>query len=249
MIDRFQRQLLFLAPAAVMSAWATVMLHTLLAGHINRLLSPMFRSYVGIAGVALLILSALHLLLYQANAGRVPSPWRQLGRWCVLLVPVIAASVLSPDALSSQTAAYRASGPTASDAMPSISASSAASAKEALEGDPNVPAPMEVTDLITVSRTPELIKKFDGRQVHVVGLFTSNDSPRLLRWIMWCCAADAAPASVKMTGQIGGPWKDQQWLDVVGVATFPSTMGQATPEINVTSAKPTAEPDEPFLSP
>jgi uncharacterized repeat protein (TIGR03943 family) len=249
MIDRFQRQLLFLAPAAVMSAWATVMLHTLLAGHINRLLSPMFRSYVGIAGVALLILSALHLLLYQANAGRVPSPWRQLGRWCVLLVPVIAASVLSPDALSSQTAAYRASGPTASDAMPSISASSAASAKEALEGDPNVPAPMEVTDLITVSRTPELIKKFDGRQVHVVGLFTSNDSPRLLRWIMWCCAADAQPASVELSGTFPGNWKDTQYLEVIGTAQFPSSLGHVVPTIKVDSIAPTAEPDEPYLSP
>ena len=49
MIERLQRQLVFLAPAIVMSAWATVMLHTLLVGHINRLLNPMFRNYVGIA--------------------------------------------------------------------------------------------------------------------------------------------------------------------------------------------------------
>jgi uncharacterized repeat protein (TIGR03943 family) len=249
MIQRLQRQLVFLAPAAVMSAWATVMLHTLLVGHINRLLNPMFRNYVGIAAVVLLVLSALHLLLYRPSPERVPSPFRQLGRWLVLLIPVLAASVLSPAALSDTTARLRSAGPAGVAPMPSMSAASAQSAKDALDSDPNIPAPMEVTDLITVSHSPDMIKKFDGRQVHVVGLFASGDSPKLMRWIMWCCAADAAPASVEMTGTLGGPWKDQQWLDVTGTARFPSTMGQVTPQIEVTGVKKTDEPDEPFLSP
>ena len=37
------RQISFFAPAAVMSAWAVVMFHTFATGHLNRLLSPMFR--------------------------------------------------------------------------------------------------------------------------------------------------------------------------------------------------------------
>jgi uncharacterized repeat protein (TIGR03943 family) len=246
MTDRLQRQLLFLAPAAVMSAWATVMLHTLLAGHINRLLSPMFRSYVGIAGGALLVLSALYLMLYQANAGRVASTWRQLGRWLVLLVPLLAAAALSPAGLSSATASLRSTSTAGVAALPQMST---AGVTDALDTDPNLPAPMQVTDLITVSHTPALIKKFDGRAVHVVGLFAAGDQPKLMRWIMWCCAADAQPATVKMSGALGGPWKDQQWLDVTGIARFPSTMGQPIPEIDVTAVKPTDEPDEPFLLP
>jgi uncharacterized repeat protein (TIGR03943 family) len=249
MIERLQRQLVFLAPAAVMSAWATVMLHTLLVGHINRLLNPMFRNYVGIAAVTLFILSALHLLLYRPSSERVPSPWRQLGRWLVLLIPILAASVLSPDALSSTTANLRSSGPAGVAGMPSYNDKVTAEVKDVADTDPNVPAPMEVTDLVTVSHSPDMIKKFDGRQVHVIGLFASGDTPKLMRWIMWCCAADAAPASVEMTGQVGGPWKDQQWLDITGTAHFPATMGQVTPQIEVTAAKRTDEPDEPFLSP
>ena len=249
LLERLQRQLVFLAPAAVMSAWATVMLHTLLVGHINRLLNPMFRSYVGVAAVVLLILSALHLLLYRPSPERIPGAGRQLGRWLVLLVPVIAASVLSPAALSDTTARLRSSGPSGVAPMPSMANASARDVKDAADTDPNQPAPLEVTDLVTVSHTPELIKKFDGRQVHVVGLFTAGQQPKLMRWIMWCCAADAAPASVAMTGQVGGPWKDQEWLDVTGIARFPSTMGQVLPQIEVTSAKQTPEPDEPFLSP
>jgi uncharacterized repeat protein (TIGR03943 family) len=166
-----------------------------------------------------------------------------------LLVPVIAASVMSPAALSNTTAQLRSSGPNGSPALPSYSNASAQNAKAALDADPNVPAPMEVPDLVTISHSPDMIRKFNGHQVHVIGLYASGDTPRLMRWIMWCCAADAAPSSVNLTGELGGPWKDQQWLDVTGTATFPATMGQVIPQITVTSVKKTAEPDEPFLSP
>jgi uncharacterized repeat protein (TIGR03943 family) len=246
MTDRLQRQLLFLAPAIVMSAWATVMLHTLLVGHINRLLSPMFQSYVGIAGGTLLVLSALYLLLFQSGANSTASGWRQLGRWLILLVPLLAAAALSPNGLSGTTAHLRSTGTYGVPALPRMSD---AGAVDALNTNPDLPAPMQVTDLIEVSHNPMLIKKFDGRAVHVVGLFASGDPPRLMRWIMWCCAADAQPASVKLSGTLGGPWKDQQWLDITGIARFPTIMGQVIPEIDITSVKPTDEPDEPFLSP
>src|SRR5271154_6932393 len=108
------RQISFLAPAAVMSAWATVMLHTVASGHINRLLSPMFRNYVLTAALLLFVLSALYVLLYQPDSETAPAlapmgrppvgNLRQFGRWLVLLIPVIAASILSPTALSSTTA-------------------------------------------------------------------------------------------------------------------------------------------------
>ena len=249
MIDRLQRQFVFLAPAVVMSAWATVMLHTLVAGHINRLLNPMFRNYVGIAAVVLLALSIFHLLLYRPNPERMPWRWRQLGRWLVLLVPVIAAAVLSPAALSDATAQKRAAGPGTGAAMPIYSQTSAQNAQAALESDPKKPSPMEVPDLVTISHSPDMIRKFSGHAVHVVGLFAAGSPPKLMRWIMWCCAADAAPSSVTLAGDVGGPWKDQQWLDVTGTAEFPSTMGQVVPRIDVTAVKKTDEPDEPFLSP
>jgi uncharacterized repeat protein (TIGR03943 family) len=254
MIDRLSRQISFFAPAAVMSAWATVMLHIIAAGHINRLLSPMFRSYVLVAAIVLLVLSVLYVFLYQPAVGNVSltSPrnrLRQIGRWLVLLVPVIAASVLSPSALSSTTANLRTSSTLGVTAMPRMSDTSAQNAKDALDSDPNQPAPMQVTDLITVSRSPDLIKKFDGRSVRVVGLFSTDQPPKLMRWILWCCAADAQPAAVQMDGSLGGPWKDQQWLEVVGTARFPSTLGHVMPKIEVQSAKATDEPDEPFLSP
>jgi uncharacterized repeat protein (TIGR03943 family) len=251
------RQLSFFAPALVMSAWATVMLHTIASGHINRLLSPMFRSYVLVAAIVLLVLSALYLFLYEPTAsgpkealaptGRL----RQLGRWLMLLIPIIAASVLSPPTFSSTTTDNRYIDPKKSSyQMPTWNSTSQANAKTILESDPNQPVPVEVTDLITLSQSPSQAKTFDGRKVRIVGLYNDQSGKtKLARWIMWCCAADAQPVSAELGGNLTGSWKNEQWVEVVGTVSFPSTLGHVAPHIDVESIKPTQEPDEPFLSP
>ena len=248
----------FLAPAAVMSAWGTVMLHTIASGHINRLLNPMFRSYVLIAGVALMLISVAYIWLYQApeTAGPALAPTgrlRQSLRWLALLIPVVAAAMLSPDALSSTTSMNRAALNSTAGVtpMPSMSDATKADVDRALSADPNQPVPVEVTDLITLSKTPEQMKSFAGRPVRSVGFIVqqAGGTPKLLRWIMWCCAADAQPASVQLSGNVSGTFKEDQWYEVVGTAEFPSTLGQTIPRINVQTIKPTVEPDEPYLSP
>ena len=257
MLDRLARQISFFAPAAVMSAWATVMFHTIATGHINRLLSPMFRNYVLIAAILLVVLSALYLLLYQPTQEAAPAlaptgRLRQFGRWLVLLVPIVAASILSPTALSSTTGIMRGLDSTAGvTPMPSWDAASKKSAQDALAADPNQPVPVEVTDLITLSRSPDQTKAFEGREVRTVGLFVAQpgSAPKLVRWIMWCCAADAVPAAVELSGHASGTWKDTQYLEVIGKAHFPSTLGHVVPQIEVESITPTQEPDEPYLSP
>ena len=257
MIDRLSRQISFFAPSAVMSAWATVMLHTYAAGHLNRLLIPLFRDYVLAAAILLLVLSALYVLLYQPGSETAPAlaptgRLRQLGRWLVLLIPVIAASILSPSALSSTTLNNRGLNSTAGvTPMPSWDVASQKSAAEALAADPNAPVPVEVTDLITLGKSPQQVAAFEGRKVRTVGLFVAQAGsvPKLVRGIMWCCAADVVPVSVELGGNSSGDWKPEQWVEVVGTAKFPSTLGTVVPRIEVESIKPTQEPDEPYLSP
>ncbi|HUB67388.1 MAG TPA: TIGR03943 family protein [Candidatus Methylacidiphilales bacterium] len=253
MTDRLSRQIIFFAPAAVMSAWAVVMLHTIASGHINRYVSPMFQNYVLAAGIVLLLLSALHLLLYQPGADQSPATQRlrQLGRWLVLLVPIIAASVLSPSALSNTTMLNRQADSTAGAIpMPTFSSATQEDISDAMAASPNEPAPVEVTDLITLSNSSDQMEKFVGRKVRVVGLFESDgNTHKLVRWIMWCCAADAKPVSVELSGNLAGGWKNDQWIEVTGTAQFPSTLGHAIPQIAVDGVKATNEPDEPYLSP
>jgi len=251
-MDRLVRQLSFFAPAAVMSAWATVMFNLIVTGHINRLLSPMFRPYVFVAATLLLVLSVLYLLLYQPDEQPAPAfaptgRLRQLGRWLVLLVPIVAASVLSPTALSDTTMMNRQLSSTAGAIpMPTWNSTSQANADSLLTADPNQPVPVEVTDLITLSQSPQQMQSFTGRKVRTVGLLMDG---KLVRWIMWCCAADAQPVSVELGGNVTGNWSNTQWLEVIGTAEFPSTLGRVAPRIDVESIKPTQEPDEPYLSP
>jgi putative membrane protein len=248
------RSLNFFAPAAVMSGWAIVMLHIIASGHINRLLSPMFRGYVWAAAALLFGLSVLYLLFFQPNpagaeSGVRTNSFRQLGRWAVLLVPLLAATMLSPSALSNTTLANR--DPMLGAApMPSWNGASEESAKRALDADPNQPAPIEVTDLLTIAKSPQQVAAFDGHKVRTVALFsTQAGSPKAVRWIMWCCAADALPASVPLTGSVSGNWKDGQWVEVTGTAQFPAVQGHVTPQLAVDSIASAPEPDEPFLSP
>ena len=256
MINRLARQISFFAPAAVMSAWATVMFHTVASGRVKDLLSPIFRNYVLIAGILLFIFSALYLLLYQSDSAPAPTlaptgRLRQLGRWLVLLIPVIAASVLSPSALSSTTGHNRSDSTAGVAAMPSMSATTATNVALELTADPNQPVPVEVTDLVTLSRSTAQMNAFEGRKVRTVGFVIdqAKGSPKLLRWMMWCCAADALPISVELGGNVSGDWKDTQWVEIVGTAHFPSTLGHVVPRIDVDTIQPTQEPDEPYLSP
>ena len=254
-MNALARQLSFFAPAAVMTAWATVMLHTVASGRINELLSPMFRNYVIIAAAALIALSLLYLLLFQptqktASAFAPTGTLRQLGRWLVLLLPVIAAAVCSPSAFSSTTISKRLN-PNASDQMPTWYQSNQQVPQTALETDPNQTAPVEVTDLIYLGQHPDQAKAFEGRKVSSVGhIIAGANGPQIVRLIMWCCAADAVPLTVDLQGDVKGTFKDEDWLQVTGTAQFISGKdGKVAPVIKVDSITPTQEPDEPYLSP
>ncbi len=253
------RQISFFAPAVVMSAWATVMLHTVVMGRINELLSPMFRNYVIIAAALLLVFSVLYLLLFQPTmkAGPVLAPTgnlRQFGRWLMLLLPVIAAAALSPSAFSSTTLNNRivdTSNPAYQ--MPTFYEKDKQVPQAVLDTDPSQAAPVEVTDLLQLGQHPDQAKAFENRKVVSVGHIiagASGGSPKLIRMIMWCCAADAVPAMVDLNGEVKGNWKDDDWLAVTGTAQFlPGKDGKVSPVIKVDSITPTQEPDEPFLSP
>jgi uncharacterized repeat protein (TIGR03943 family) len=257
MTNHLARQISFFAPAAVMSAWATVMLHTVASGHINELLSPMFRNYVVIAASLLVVLSVLYVLLYQptVKTGSALAPTgslRQFGRWLMLLVPIVAASIFAPSAFSSTTVSNRIDPNNSSYQMPTWYEKDKQVPQTVLDTDPNQPAPVDVTDLIQLGQHPDQAKAFEGRKVRCVGhLFTGavGTAPKLVRLIMWCCAADAVPATVELKGDVKGNWKDTDWLEVIGEARFPTRDGHVVPAIEVDSINTTQEPDEPYLSP
>lgn len=75
-------------------------------------------------------------------------------------------------------------------------------------------------------------------------------APYLVRMALNCCAADAQPVKVALTGQVPPVLQPDTWLRVTGTYTPRRTEdpvnGGPIPFIDVTEAKPVAAPTDPY---
>ncbi|MFJ9564695.1 TIGR03943 family putative permease subunit [Streptomyces fuscichromogenes] len=91
-----------------------------------------------------------------------------------------------------------------------------------------------------------------GRQVRIAG-FVAVDSagtPYLVRMALNCCAADAQPVKVGLTGKIPPVLQPDAWLQVTGTYTTKRTHDPVNngpiPFLQVTEAKPIPTPADPY---
>ncbi|WP_217552255.1 TIGR03943 family protein [Streptomyces sp. GbtcB6] len=91
-----------------------------------------------------------------------------------------------------------------------------------------------------------------GRQVRIAG-FVAVDSagtPYLVRMALNCCAADAQPVKVGLTGKIPPVLQPDAWLQVTGTYTTKQTRDPVNngpiPFLQVTDAKPIPTPADPY---
>jgi uncharacterized repeat protein (TIGR03943 family) len=94
-----------------------------------------------------------------------------------------------------------------------------------------------------------------GRQVELTGFVATDSSgrPFLARMLLRCCAADAGPVKVGLTGQVPAGVKPDSWLEVTG--RYSPTMatdrinGGVIPYLDVTAWRVVAAPSRPYESP
>ncbi|MEU0070807.1 TIGR03943 family protein [Streptomyces sp. NPDC006332] len=91
-----------------------------------------------------------------------------------------------------------------------------------------------------------------GRQVEVTGFVALDHSgaPYLVRMALNCCAADAQPVKIGLTGQIPPVLQPDAWLEVTGTYTArraedPVNHGPI-PYLDVTAARPVPAPHDPY---
>ncbi|MGY5009450.1 TIGR03943 family putative permease subunit [Streptomyces sp. 900105755] len=91
-----------------------------------------------------------------------------------------------------------------------------------------------------------------GHQVRIAG-FVAVDSagtPYLVRMALNCCAADAQPVKVALTGKIPPVLRPDGWLQVTGTYTARETHDPVNngpiPYLRVTEAKPIPTPADPY---
>ncbi|MBV8117364.1 MAG: hypothetical protein JOZ01_05275 [Candidatus Eremiobacteraeota bacterium] len=93
-----------------------------------------------------------------------------------------------------------------------------------------------------VATAATLDDAYPGERVDFTGMYAESPAPRVVRYAITCCRADAAPVAVPLAG----PIRDARgsWIRVRGVLARTASGGLA---LERTNAVPVAPPSDPFI--
>lgn len=95
-------------------------------------------------------------------------------------------------------------------------------------------------------------RTLEGRKVQVTGFVALDHggTPYLVRMALNCCAADAQPVKIGLSGKLPPVLQPDSWLEVTGTYTARRTKdpvnGGIIPYLDVIQAKPVPTPSDPY---
>ena len=95
-------------------------------------------------------------------------------------------------------------------------------------------------------------RSLDHRHIKIAGLLAldRDGTPYLVRMALSCCAADAQPVKIGLTGRIPPVLRPDSWLEVTGTYTAKQTKDPVNdgiiPFLDVTELKPVKAPRDPY---
>jgi putative membrane protein len=212
------------------------------------------RPYLIAAGVVLVVVAALSLLgRVRRNTGHdehgdaedddghghgTGRGWRDVA-W-LLVVPMAVLLLISPSALGSYSASRSGT---------ALGAASTSDFPPLPSGDP-----VRVSILDYASRAVfDKGQSLTGRQITLSGFLLAAPSGwYLTRMVITCCAADAQPIKVGLSGSVPAGLTANQWLEVTGrysaKADHDGVNGETIPYLDVAAAHPIAAPKEQYDS-
>ncbi|MFI7295304.1 TIGR03943 family putative permease subunit [Streptomyces sp. NPDC050121] len=155
----------------------------------------------------------------------------------LLILPLLALILVAPPALGSYSATRTGTALQEPLAYPALAATN--------------PLPLSVVDYAGRA-VYDHGRTLTGREVQLTGFVAldHDGTPYLVRMALNCCAADAQPVKVGLTGDIPPVLQPDTWLTVTGAYTPRITHDPVNngpiPFIEVTAAKPTATPRDPY---
>ncbi|MEU9993682.1 TIGR03943 family protein [Streptomyces sp. NPDC048045] len=230
------------AQAAVMFLLGAALLHAgttdLYLRYVKAGLQPLL-----LASGAVLIVAALATAWYERRRAKAA---RALGgghthpepriSW-LLLLPLLSLILVAPPALGSYSAVRAGTAlqkPYAYGTLPA--------------GDP---VPLSVVDYASRAAYGHG-RSLHGRSVRVTGFLAldRNGTPYLVRMALNCCAADAQPVKIALTGKLPPVLQPDAWLEVTGTysartARDPVNNGPI-PYLKVAAARPVPTPHDPY---
>ncbi|MEV6835816.1 TIGR03943 family protein [Streptomyces sp. NPDC051133] len=226
------------AQAAVMFLLGAALLHAGGTGLYLRYVKAGLQPLLLASGVVL-VLAALATVRYERRRARRheqhshPEPRIS---W-LLLLPLLALILVAPPALGSYSALRSGTAlqkPYAYGPLPA--------------GDP---VPLSVVDYASRAAYGHG-RSLHGRPVRVTGFLALDHAgaPYLVRMALNCCAADAQPVKIALTGTLPPVLRPDAWLEVTGgytprLARDPVN-GGPVPYLSVTSARPVPVPHDPY---
>lgn len=155
----------------------------------------------------------------------------------LLVLPLLALILVAPPALGSYSATRTGTALQEPLAYPDLPAAD--------------PLPLSVVDYAGRA-VYDHGRTLRGRHVRLTGFLAvdRDGTPYLVRMALNCCAADAQPVKVALTGQVPPVLQPDTWLRVTGTYTprraEDPVNGGPIPFIEVTEAKPVPEPTDPY---
>ncbi|MFD7795384.1 TIGR03943 family putative permease subunit [Streptomyces sp. NPDC059759] len=236
-----QAAVLFLVGAAVLHAGAT----DLYLRYVKAGLRPLLLA----AGVVLIV-TALATVAYEVRDRRTASktpgsaegdvhahPHREPRVSWLLVLPLLALILVAPPALGSYSAMRTGTALQAPFGYPALPA-----------GDP---VPLGLVDYAGRAAYGHGHTLGD-RRVRITGFVALDHAgtPYLVRMALNCCAADAQPVKIGLSGRIPPVLQPDAWLEVTGTYSSRRTKdpvnGGIIPFLDVSSARPVPAPRDPY---
>lgn len=234
-LGRYGRPLLYLA-------WFLALAGLLPGGAYEAFLRPEFGILLGAAVVVLLGFLAVDM-------GRPPTPPKPIFgetiRILILALPLAYLSIGRGVALDSGAFAKRWTG-------------TAGGGNAIAAGEPAAPpeepeAEAREADLVGLCWNSDT---YEGQTVAVEGMLHHEPDVAaryggngwlLYRFVISCCAADAQPAAVMLTGEMASNWTDDAWVRATGRFTLRPDEPRPVPILELGALAPMKKPRNPYL--
>ncbi|MGW4585915.1 TIGR03943 family putative permease subunit [Amycolatopsis thermoflava] len=215
-------------------------------GDYLRYVKPAQQPWVVAGGAVILLLGAVAIVrdVLAARQARTVAAGHDhhhpaRSAW-LLVVPVLAVFLVAPPALGSD----------------SVIRTSAGAPRSAVAQDAAAFPPLPAGDVVPLTLTEFVTRagwdsrgSLNGRTVRLSGFVVHGTEGVLLaRMVIRCCAADAAPMTVRLAGPQAARYPDDTWLEVTG-QVVPGTAVAAngyTPDVTVTALRPIPAPQDAY---
>ncbi|MFD7247543.1 TIGR03943 family putative permease subunit [Streptomyces massasporeus] len=226
-----------LAQTALLFLLGATLLHAGTTDLYLRYVKEGLRPLVLLAG-AVLIVTAAATLWYDRRGTATHDHHSEPRVSWLLALPVLALILVAPPALGSYSAAHTGTALTKPFGFPAL---------------PTGDAPLRLAVADYAGRAIyDDGRALRDRELRITGFVTLDreGAPYLVRMGLNCCAADAQPVKIALTGNVPPVLRPDTWLEITGTYTPRRTKDPVNdgpiPYLEVTTARPVPTPRDPY---